>query len=135
MSKSNYAVLEVNKKQTLDFAAKIAEKPKPSIPIDTSSKLQSAKDALAKGDFSKSVMLLDEIKDNKLGIKWEESNDLGNGTKSRVRDARNVTTDPDILKSEQGEKYAMQVISEVQAGIAFLDKNVIINDDKSVNKR
>lgn len=130
MSKSNYAVLEVNKKQTLDFAAKIAEKPKPSIPIDTSSKLQSAKDALAKGDFSKSVMLLDEIKDNKLGIKWEESNDLGNGTKSRVRDARNVTTDPDILKSEQGEKYAMQVISEVQAGIAFLDKNVIINDDK-----
>jgi hypothetical protein len=104
MSKSNYEVLVENKAGALSFATDIIAQPKPAIPIDTSSKLQSAKDVLKDKDgLSKAVMLLDEIKDNKLGIAWFQSSDLGNGTKSRVRDARNVTTDPEKLKAEQGE--------------------------------
>jgi hypothetical protein len=123
MAKSNYDILEQNKSETLLFASSIVAQPKPTIPIDTTTTLQSAKDALKNGDFSKAVMLLDEIKDNKLGIKWSESENLGNGTKSRVRDARNVTNDPVLLKKEQGEKYAMQILNEVQAAIKLLDKN------------
>lgn len=72
MAKSNYDILEQNKSETLLFASSIVAQPKPTIPIDTTTTLQSAKDALKNGDFSKAVMLLDEIKDNKLGIKLEK---------------------------------------------------------------
>ena len=122
MSKSNYQILEENKKAALEFAAAIPLAP-PVLNINTDSKLQLAKDNLSKGDFSAAIMLLDEIKDNKIGIVWHETNDLGNGTKARVRDARNVSTNPDILKKEQGEKYAMQALNEIRASIELLDKD------------
>ena len=64
MAKSNYDILEQNKKQSLEFASNVVAQEKPTIPIDVTAKLQSAKDALKNGDFSKAVMLLDEIKDN-----------------------------------------------------------------------
>ena len=131
MAKSNYDILEQNKSATLLFASTIVALPKPSIPIDTTAKLQLAKDALKNKDFSKAVMLLDEIKDNKLGIEWSESEDLGNGTKSRVRDGRNVINDPVILKKEQGEKYAMQILNEVQAGLELLDQDKTIDAAKT----
>ena len=135
MAKSNYDILEQNKTQSLEFASNVVAQEKPIIPIDVTAKLQSAKDALKNGNFSKAVMLLDEIKDNKLGIKWSESGDLGNGTKSRVRDARNVTNDPVLLKKEQGEKYAMQVLNEVQAAIKLLDGNEIVDVAKTNEAR
>lgn len=80
-------------------------------------------------DLTSAIHALDQQKDNKLGITWHED-DKG----SRVRDARNVTTDEELLKKDAGEKYAMQVLNETRGGILLLEQSDIPNDKKEEAK-
>lgn len=129
MSKTNYEVLQENRAAVLQFADGIQD---PGIiaggaVVELSQAIQSktsaAQSLVANGDLTAAIQMLDEIKDNKIGIVWHESADLGNGTKALVRDARNVTTDPKLLKQEAGEKYAMQLLNEVRGGLDLVDKS------------
>lgn len=121
--KSNYEVLQDNKNATLEFASKFASsKPVPVLPEKgLQNKLKNAKTSVENGDFETAIKLLDELKDNRIGIVWHESGDLGHGTKAVVRDARNVTADPDVLAAERGEKYGMQVLNEIRTAFTLID--------------
>ena len=121
--KSNYEVLQDNKNATLEFASKFASsKPVPVLPEKgLQNKLKNAKTSVENGDFETAIKLLDELKDNRIGIVWHESGDLWHGTKAVVRDARNVTTDPDVLAAERGEKYGMQVLNEIRTAFTLID--------------
>ena len=59
---------------------------------------------------------------------------MGNGTKALVRDARGVTTDKQALL-DAGEKYAMQVLKEVRAGIDLIEKADIDPAAKELAKK
>lgn len=76
---------------------------------------------------------LNKAKDEKLGINWQEQK-LDNGTKVRVRDAREVTKDPIILKEDAGEKYAMQILNQARGAILLLDEPGITEDQKEAAK-
>ena len=121
--KSNYEVLQDNKNATLEFASRFASsRPVPVLPEEgLQNKLKNARTSVESGDFETAIKLLDEIKDNKIGIVWHESNDLGHGTKAVVRDARNVSTDPEVLAAERSEKYGMQVLNEVRTAFTLID--------------
>lgn len=123
IEKSNYEILQDNKNATLEFASKFAaSKPVPVVPEQgLQNKLNDAKTSLKNGDFETAIKLLDEVKDNRIGIVWHESSDLGHGTRARVRDARNVTTDPAILSEERSEKYGMQVLNEIRTAFTLID--------------
>ena len=121
MSKTNYEILEQNKASVIQFADDIVSTPAPGTKA-LAAKHTKMKQMVRDGDLSGAIQKLDEIKDNKIGIVWHESGDLGNGTKALVRDARGVTNNLNDLRNEAGEKYAMQVLNEVRAGIQLLDQ-------------
>lgn len=89
LEKSNYMVLQDNKNVTLEFASKFVNaRPVPVwLEKGLQSKLKNAQNNLENGNFETAIKLLDEIKDNRIDIVWHESNDLGHGTRARVRDA------------------------------------------------
>ena len=78
---------------------------------------------------------LDQIKDNRLGIVWHESQDLGNGTSSLVRDARKVTTDEALLKVDAPEKYAMQLLNQTRGASDLIDKSDLSPEAKELAKK
>ncbi|MFK7973712.1 MAG: hypothetical protein AB8B66_02460 [Rickettsiaceae bacterium] len=121
MKKANAQVLSENSQYVLDFANSIQPRSDSTI-IDIGSKVKAVEALIDANDLTYAIELLDEIKDNKLGIIWHKSSNLGNGTKALVRDARRVTTDPKLLKVDAGEKYAMQILNHVRAGMSLLDQ-------------
>ncbi len=121
MSKTNYEVLEENKASVVQFADGIKFKPAPGQRA-LAAKYADVQTMVANGDLSTAIKKLDEIKDNKIGIVWHESNDLGNGTKALVRDARGATDNLDTLKNDAGEKYGMQILNGVRSGMQLLDQ-------------
>jgi hypothetical protein len=131
--KSNFQVLEENRKAALSFADKIP--PEGGNVINTGNKLKQAAASLKTGGLTAAIRMLDQIKDNKIGIVWHESPDLGNGTKALVRDARGLTIHKQALQVDAGEKYAMQVLNEVRAGIDLIDKAKIGDNAKELAKK
>ena len=129
--KSNFEVLEENRKAALSFADNLPTKND----VDVRDKLKRAEEIVKMGGLTAAIRILDQIKDNKIGIVWHESPDLGNGTKALVRDARGVTTDKQALQVDAGEKYAMQVLNEVRAGIDLIEKANIDPAAKELAKK
>ena len=70
-----------------------------------------------------------------LGIVWHESQDLGNGTSSLVRDARKVTTDEALLKVDAPEKYAMQLLNQTRGASDLIDKSDLSPEAKELAKK
>jgi len=136
MSKTNYEILEENRSAVLGFADRIKDSGVATgaevVALSQGIKLKTreAQHLVANGNLTAAIERLDEIKDNKIGIVWHESTDLGNGTKALVRDARNVSTDPAVLKQEAGEKYAMQLLNEVRGGLDLIDKSDLSQEAK-----
>ena len=122
MAKTNYEVLEENRESVLQYANGVVETPIPT-PEQIKVKTSLAQEAVERGDLTAAIKMLDEIKDNKIGIVWHESGELTNGTSALVRDARGVTTNLDTLKQEAGEKYAMQVLNQVRGGLELLEQS------------
>jgi len=91
----NHVRLNANRVATLKFADSIAVTSLVQPPAERGISLENL---VKGGEWSKAIIMLDEMKDNKLGIVWHESEDLGQGTRAIVRDARKVTTDPVKLK-------------------------------------
>ena len=92
MAKTNYELLEENKKAVLAFADGVAD-PGVTTASDVMTLSQGIKDKtsevqslVANGDLNAAIKKLDEIKDNKIGVVWHESADLGNGTSALVRE-------------------------------------------------
>jgi hypothetical protein len=133
MAKSNYDILQENKKEILAYASAVDKKPT-FVPEIDKKKLKILS-LFKNGDFSESIRLLDEIKDNKLGIVWNENNNLSNGTSVLVRDARNVTKDNNLLKQDAPEKYAMQIINQTRSSYDLIDRAGISEEAKYLNKR
>lgn len=129
--KSNFEVLEENRKAALSFADNLPTKND----VDVKDKLKRAAEIVKMGGLTAAIRILDQIKDNKIGIVWHKSPDLGNGTKALVRDARGVTTNKQLLKVDAGEKYAMQVLNEVRAGIDLIEKANIADAAKELAKK
>lgn len=136
MSKTNYKILEENRSAVLGFADGIKDSGVTTgaevVVLSQGVKLKTreAQHLVANGNLTAAIQRLDEIKDNKIGIVWHESTDLGNGTKALVRDARNVSVDPEVLKQEAGEKYAMQLLNEVRGGLDLIDKSDLSQNAK-----
>lgn len=134
MSKTNYEILEQNKSSVIQFADGIQSQPVPS-DDEISSKYADVRRMISNADLSGAIQKLDEIKDNKIGIVWHESGDLGNGTKALVRDARGVTNNLDDLRNDAGEKYAMQILNGVRAGMQLLDQANLTPDQLETAKQ
>lgn len=132
--KSNFEVLEENREAVLSFADTIPPRIGGDI-INTEDKLKKVFTDIEAGNLTSAIAMLDQIKDNKIGITWHESHDLGNGTKALVRDARGVTNDKEALQADAGEKYAMQILNEVRAGIDLIDKSDLSVADKELAKK
>lgn len=81
--------------------------------------------------FTTAIRKLNKAKDEKLGITWQEKK-LDNGTKVRVRDARDrgLSQSEDKLKEDAGEKYAMQILNQARGAILLLDEPDITEDQK-----
>jgi len=141
MAEKNYELLEENRKAVLAFADGVEDSGVPTgsdvvtLSQGIKDKTSEVQDLVANGDFTTAIKKLDEIKDNKIGIVWHESEDLGNGTSTLVRDARGVTTDPAILKQEAGEKYAMQVLNQVRGGLDLVDQSDLTPEAKELAKK
>ncbi len=133
MSKSNFEVLNENREAVLGFAKGIDSTPPTKIDIEARKK--EAQKLFAEGDLSGAIKKLDQIKDNRLGIVWHESPDLGNGTSSLVRDARNVTTDEALLKLDAPEKYAMQLLNQVRGALDLIDQSDLAPEAKELAKK
>ena len=88
MAKTNYQLLEENREAVLAFADGFAKTGVVTLSQDITLKTREVQDLVANGDLTAAIRRLDEIKDNKIGIVWHESEDLGNGTSALVRDAR-----------------------------------------------
>lgn len=133
-AKSNYEVLKGNREKTLRFADSVISSKDPGAPFSDAKIIEARKNVrglVARGEWSKAISMLDEIKDNRIGIVWHKSDNLGvNGTGAIVRDARGVTTDVKALKQEQGEKYAMQILNEVRGGLALVEKSASSEEQK-----
>ncbi|MEM6338778.1 MAG: hypothetical protein AAF673_02490, partial [Pseudomonadota bacterium] len=134
MSKTNYEILEQNKSSVIQFADGVKSQPIPSND-ELASKYTDVQRMVSNADLSSAIQKLDEIKDNKIGIVWHESSDLGNGTKALVRDARGVTNNLDDLRNEAGEKYAMQILNGVRAGMQLLDQADLTPDQLETAKQ
>ena len=126
MSKTNYELLEDNRAMVIAFAEEVQSDVFPAKkPQEVLNK--EVQDLVAKGDLSAAIRQLDEIKDNKIGIVWHDREDPNDVL---VRDARgsqhyfeqNGIDPTSALKTDAGEKYGMQVLNEVRAGIQLLDK-------------
>lgn len=128
---TNYEKLQKNKEKTLEHAVSVTRsedgsKTKQEIPNSAKKKmLDDANAALDENDFSTAIQKMDQLKDAKLNISWHESDDLGNGTKALVRDARYVTDKTQELKHDAGEKYAMQALNVVRAGLSLLETDAV----------
>lgn len=134
MSKTNYEILEQNKASVIQYADNIVSTPAPGIQA-LAAKQTKVQQMVHDGDLSGAIQKLDEIKDNKIGIVWHESGDLGNGTKALVRDARGVTDNLDDLRNEAGEKYAMQILNGVRASMQLLDQADLTPDQLKTAKQ
>ncbi len=140
MSKTNHQILEKNRAEVLKFADAIqdpgvtTEQVVVDLTQDIKLKTTNVQDLVANGNLAMAIQELDEIKDNKIGIVWHKSEDLGNGTKALVRDARGVTTDLTVLKKEANEKYAMQLLNEVRGGLDLIDKSALDKEVKELAK-
>jgi hypothetical protein len=140
MSKTNHQILEENRAEILKFADAIKDPGVTTgqavVEFSQAIKLKTTnvQDLVANGDFTTAIQELDEIKDNKIGIVWHKSADLGNGTKALIRDARGVTTDLTVLKKEANEKYAMQLLNEVRGGLDLIDKSALDKEVKELAK-
>lgn len=134
MSKSNFEILGENREYVLAFAKEVNSAP--PVKIDIEARKREAQKLFADGgDLSAAIKKLDEIKDNKLGIVWRESQDLGNGTSSLVRDARAVTTDQALLKVDAPEKYAMQILNKARGASDLIDKSDLSAAEKELAKK
>lgn len=123
-AQTNYESLQTNRKNALEYAESIAA----STPSEaTTPMLPETLNSME--DLTSAIKILDEQKDNKLGITWYED-DKGN----RIRDARNVTTDNTLLTADAGEKYAMQVLNETRGGILLLEQSDIPEAQKEEGK-
>lgn len=128
--KNNYEVLQDNKKELLEQVGSLQDQGKLSDEAKEKKMVQTLaniKDLVANSkvdaldNFSQAIDLLDERKDLAHGIIRTISEEFESGTSAMVRDARNVTTDPKILKKDRPEKYAMQILNEVRATINLID--------------
>ncbi len=133
MSKSNFEILNDNREKTLAFAKGVDSAP--SAVIDIRARRNEAQKLFIDGDLSGAIKKLDQIKDNRLGIVWHESQDLGNGTSSLVRDARKVTTDEALLKVDAPEKYAMQLLNQTRGASDLIDKSDLSPEAKELAKK
>ena len=133
MSKSNFEVLNDNREKTLAFAKGVDGTP--PVKIDIEARKKEAQQLFIDGDLSGAIKKLDQIKDNRLGIVWHESQDLGNGTSSLVRDARKVTTDEALLKIDAPEKYAMQLLNQTRGASDLIDKSNLSPEAKELAKK
>ena len=133
MSKSNFEVLNDNREKTLAFAKGVDGTP--PVKIDIEARKKEAQQLFIDGDLSGAIKKLDQIKDNRLGIVWHESQDLGNGTSSLVRDARKVTTDETLLKIDAPEKYAMQLLNQTRGASDLIDKSNLSPEAKELAKK
>lgn len=144
MSKSNRQILEENNAAVLKFAKQVDIRPTPV--VDFRDTRKSAVDAVSSINLdgeqgaidkalSSAIKKLDQAKDNRLGIVWQESEDLGNGTRALVRDARNQTKDPALLRMDAPEKYGMQLLSEVRGAMDLVDKSDLSPEAKKEAKR
>lgn len=122
MTKSNFELLQDNKQKVLAFTHDVIQVPQQQAgnryPPDIPAKLQIIKAKFVKGEYGQAISLLDELKDNRLNITWKTSEDLGNGTACRVRDARNTT--PDQLTLDAPEKYQMQLINQFRGAVDLI---------------
>lgn len=134
MSKTNYEILEQNKSSVIQFADGIQSQSVPSND-ELASKYTDVQRMVSNADLSGAIQKLDEIKDNKIGIVWHESGELGNGTKALVRDARGATNNLDDLRNDAGEKYAMQILNGVRAGMQLLDQADLTPDQLETAKQ
>lgn len=123
MAKSNLELLQDNTKQVLEFAKNVIKIPqqeaKNKYPPDIKDRLQAIKAEFEKENYGQAISLLDELKDNRLNITWKTSENLGNGTACRVRDARNTT--PDQLSLDAPEKYQMQLINQLRGAVDLIN--------------
>lgn len=132
-SLNNYQKLNANRGEVLDYAHTVSQADVSVIsPGDKSQMLSSAKEALQEENFSKAIKKLDQLKDAKIGISWHESQDLTHGTKSLVRDARNA--DIEASRHDAEEKYAMQVLNEIRAGIDLLNTDAFKGTEQEKEK-
>lgn len=120
--KTNYQVLKENRKAVLDYAEEIAKKPIPEATKSFEVRYGHLGRMIEDDDFTGAIKLLGRLKDNQLGIMWHESENLGNGTKALVRDARNVTLEQEKLTKDREEKYAMQILNETRAAIKLIEQ-------------
>lgn len=120
----NYLKLKENRENALKYAEHIAGLDPAKAP---DLKLPSALNSME--DLTSAIKVLDQQKDNKLGIVWHED-DNGN----RIRDARNITADDKLIKKDAGEKYAMQVLNVARGGILLLEQSNLSPDKKEEAK-
>lgn len=133
MAKPNLELLQDNTKQVLEFAKNVIEIPqqeaKNKYPPDIKDRLQAIKAEFEKENYGQAISLLDELKDNRLNITWKTSENLGNGTACRVRDARNTT--PDQLSLDAPEKYQMQLINQLRGAVDLINLSDLHNQEKT----
>jgi hypothetical protein len=131
MTKSNFELLHDNKEKVLAFTHSVIQTPQQQAdnkyPPDIKARLQIIKAEFDKGEYGQAISLLDELKDNRLNITWKTSENLGNGTACRVRDARNTV--PDHLTLDAPEKYQMQLINQFRGAVDLI--NLSGQDDQA----
>jgi hypothetical protein len=114
-----YKILQDNKQKVIEFSDDYIRTNTP--PESLKFTHSDIVDKIKNNNFAEAIRMFDQIKDSKLGIVWSQSDDLGNGTKALVRDARNVTLDKEKLKEDAPEKYAMQILNQVRASIDLIN--------------
>lgn len=132
--KSNYQRLQENKAATLEFVQQIKPTIPPS-PAEIKTKYSEVRSLVQEGRLDSAIWKLQEIKDNRLGINWRESDDLGNGTKALVRDARNQVKDQDLLEKDLSEKYVIQALNQVRAAQTLIDQGGLAPSEANIAKQ
>lgn len=128
--KTNHQILHDNKEKLLDYVQGYINSSNTTDSIEVKP-IDGIQELFDKGNYSSAIMLLDERKDNKVGIRWDRKEDLGNATGVLVRDARGQTQEQKQIleQKELPEKYAMQLINQLRGGID------LINIDDSVENK
>lgn len=126
---SNYDILQDNQREAIKFAndvIKSKETPnKKKLESELSSDLNFS---LKSNNFSQSIEKLNDLRDLRSNIYVHRSDDLGNGTKTKVRDARGAI-DPPIIAPES---YSIQCVNHTRAAI-MVAKNAL--DRGEINKK
>lgn len=133
MTKSNLELLQNNKDQVLAFTQNVINTPQQqsdnTYPPNIKNRLQTIKAEFEKENYGHAISLLDELKDNRLNIIWKTSEDLGNGTACRVRDARNIRSDQLLLDAP--EKYQMQLINQFRGAVDLINLSAQDSQEKT----